>query len=94
MIDLAEQVFAAIGDDPLDVLVNNAGGGGFSPTEDTTPDMFDLAFNLNVKAPYILTGAFAPAMAKRGHGAIVNVAASAPRWQPRVPAPSRPRRRP
>jgi NAD(P)-dependent dehydrogenase (short-subunit alcohol dehydrogenase family) len=35
--------------------------------------MFDAAFNLNVKAPYILVGAFAPAMAERGRGAIVNV---------------------
>ncbi|MCO5999444.1 SDR family NAD(P)-dependent oxidoreductase [Actinoallomurus rhizosphaericola] len=58
---------------PLDVLVNNAGGGGFAPTEDTSEEMFDAAFNLNVKAPYILVGAFAPAMAQRGRGAIVNV---------------------
>ncbi|WP_199256169.1 SDR family NAD(P)-dependent oxidoreductase [Mycolicibacterium mengxianglii] len=57
----------------VDVLVNNAGGGGFSRTEDTTDDMFDSVFNLNVKAPYILTGAFAPTMAERGRGAIVNV---------------------
>lgn len=57
----------------LDVLVNNAGGGGFAATEDTTDEMFDTVFNLNVKAPYILTGAFAPAMAERGQGAIINV---------------------
>lgn len=57
----------------VDVLVNNADGGGFAPTEDTTEDMFDTAFALNVKAPYLLTGAFAPAMAERGRGAIVNV---------------------
>lgn len=57
----------------VDVLVNNAGGGGFAPTEDTTEAMFDTAFALNVKAPYLLAGAFAPAMAERGRGAIVNV---------------------
>jgi NAD(P)-dependent dehydrogenase (short-subunit alcohol dehydrogenase family) len=57
----------------VDVLVNNAGGGGFAPTEDTTEEMFDTAFALNVKAPYLLTGAFAPAMAQRGRGAIINV---------------------
>lgn len=57
----------------VDVLVNNAGGGGFAPTEDTSEDMFDTAFALNVKAPYLLTAAFAPAMAERGRGAIVNV---------------------
>ncbi|WP_310994504.1 SDR family oxidoreductase [Amycolatopsis sp. CM201R] len=57
----------------VDVLVNNAGGGGFAPTEDTSEDMFDTAFAVNVKAPYLLTAAFAPAMAERGRGAIVNV---------------------
>jgi NAD(P)-dependent dehydrogenase (short-subunit alcohol dehydrogenase family) len=57
----------------LDVLVNNAGGGGFAATEDTTVDVFDAVFALNVKAPYVLTGAFAPDMAERGRGAIVNI---------------------
>ncbi|GIE81800.1 oxidoreductase [Actinoplanes philippinensis] len=73
VMSLVEQVRAVIGGEPLDVLVNNAGGGGFAPTEETTPEMFDTTFNLNVKAPYLLTGAFAPAMAARGGGAIVNV---------------------
>lgn len=57
----------------LNVLVNNAGGGGFAPTEETTEEMFDAAFNLNVKAPYFLVGAFAPAMAASGAGVIVNI---------------------
>ncbi|WP_033341000.1 SDR family NAD(P)-dependent oxidoreductase [Catenuloplanes japonicus] len=73
VLGLAGQVRAAVGEEPIEVLVNNAGGGGFSPTEDTTAEMFDAVFNLNVKAPYLLTGAFAPAMAARGHGVIVNV---------------------
>ncbi|WP_435154525.1 SDR family NAD(P)-dependent oxidoreductase [Amycolatopsis sacchari] len=63
----------AVGDGTVEVLINNAGGGMFSPTEDTTEEMFDAAFNLHVKAPYLLTAAFAPAMAQRGRGAIVNV---------------------
>ncbi|NJQ00640.1 SDR family NAD(P)-dependent oxidoreductase [Streptomyces zingiberis] len=70
---LVGEVRQALSGEPLDVLVNNAGGGGFAPTEETTEEMFDRAFNLNVKAPYLLTGAFAPAMADRGRGAIVNV---------------------
>jgi NAD(P)-dependent dehydrogenase (short-subunit alcohol dehydrogenase family) len=57
----------------LDVLINNAGGGSFAPTEDTTIDEFDAVFALNVRAPFVLTGAFAPAMAERGRGAIVNI---------------------
>ncbi|WP_331276061.1 SDR family NAD(P)-dependent oxidoreductase [Streptomyces sp. Qhu-G9] len=69
---LVEQVREAI-DGPLDVLVHNAGGGGFAPTESTPEEMFDAAFNIHAKAPFILTGAFAPAMAERGMGAIINV---------------------
>jgi NAD(P)-dependent dehydrogenase (short-subunit alcohol dehydrogenase family) len=70
--NLVEQAREAI-DGPLDVLVHNAGGGGFAPTESTPEEMFDAAFNIHAKAPFILTGAFAPAMAERGRGAIVNV---------------------
>ncbi|MFI5843082.1 SDR family NAD(P)-dependent oxidoreductase [Catenuloplanes sp. NPDC051500] len=73
VLGLVRKVREAVGDEPVEILVNNAGGGAFVPTEDTTVEMFDAAFNLNVKAPYILAGAFAPAMAGRGHGAIVNV---------------------
>ncbi len=69
---LVEQVREAV-DGPVDVLVHNAGGGGFAPTESTPDEMFDAAFNIHAKAPFILTGAFAPAMAERGHGSIVNV---------------------
>jgi NAD(P)-dependent dehydrogenase (short-subunit alcohol dehydrogenase family) len=70
LIDETRQVLDG---DPLDVLINNAGGGVFAPTEATTENMFDDAFNLNVKAPYMLAGEFAPLMAERGRGAIVNV---------------------
>lgn len=69
---LVAQVHDAI-DGPLDVLVNNAGGGAFAPTDSTPEEMYDAAFNLHAKAPFMLTGAFAPAMAERGGGAIVNV---------------------
>lgn len=57
----------------VDVLVNNAGSGTAGPTEQTTEAAFDELFALNVKAPYFLTAALAPAMAERGHGAVVNV---------------------
>lgn len=64
---LVEQVREAI-DGHLDVLVHNAGGGGFAPTESTPDEMFDAAFNVHAKVPFILTGAFAPATAERGRG--------------------------
>src|ERR1700739_1789588 len=59
--------------DRVDVLVNNAGRGVTGPTHETSSDQFDSTYALNVKAPFFLTGAFAPRMAANGGGAIVNV---------------------
>jgi NAD(P)-dependent dehydrogenase (short-subunit alcohol dehydrogenase family) len=57
----------------IDVLVNNAGIGTAGPTSGTSEDAFDELFAVNVKAPYFLTAALAPAMAERGSGAVINV---------------------
>jgi NAD(P)-dependent dehydrogenase (short-subunit alcohol dehydrogenase family) len=57
----------------VDVLVNNAGVFPFAATHDVREDEFDSTFALNVKAPFFLTGAFAPRMAANGGGAIVNI---------------------
>jgi NAD(P)-dependent dehydrogenase (short-subunit alcohol dehydrogenase family) len=57
----------------VDVLVNNAGAFPFGATHDVDNALFDSTYALNVKAPFFLTGAFAPRMAANGGGAIVNV---------------------
>lgn len=57
----------------VDVLVNNAGVFPGGPTHEIDSDTFDSTFDVNVKAPFFLTAAFAPQMAARGGGAIVNV---------------------
>ncbi|BBZ28898.1 short-chain dehydrogenase [Mycolicibacterium madagascariense] len=57
----------------VDVLVNNAGFWELAPTAQTTEAGLDAMFAVNVKAPFLLTAAFAPAMAGNGGGAIVNV---------------------
>jgi NAD(P)-dependent dehydrogenase (short-subunit alcohol dehydrogenase family) len=57
----------------VDILVNNAGFWELAPTEDATEAGFDAMFAVNVKAPFLLTAAYAPAMAGNGGGAIVNV---------------------
>jgi NAD(P)-dependent dehydrogenase (short-subunit alcohol dehydrogenase family) len=59
--------------DRVDVLVNDAGAFPFGPTHEIDSDVFDSTYALNVKAPFFLTGAFAPRMAANGGGAIVNV---------------------
>ncbi len=57
----------------VDILINNAGMFPFGPTEETTEELFDQVYSLNVKVPYFLVAELAPLMAKRGKGAIVNV---------------------
>jgi NAD(P)-dependent dehydrogenase (short-subunit alcohol dehydrogenase family) len=57
----------------VDVLVNNAGVFPFGATHEVEGAVFDSAVAVNVKAPFFLTGAFAPRMASNGGGAIVNI---------------------
>lgn len=57
-----------------DILVNNAGIGSFArPLHETTAKEFDATISTNLRAPYLLLRAFAPAMidARRGH--IINI---------------------
>ncbi|GAA0353873.1 SDR family NAD(P)-dependent oxidoreductase [Streptomyces blastmyceticus] len=62
-----------LGGGRVDILVNNAGIYPFGPTETATESEVDTVYALNVKAPFHLVAALAPAMAERGAGAIVNV---------------------
>jgi NAD(P)-dependent dehydrogenase (short-subunit alcohol dehydrogenase family) len=57
----------------VDILINNAAIAVFGPTAAIRENDFDACFAVNVKAPFYLVGALAPAMAERGHGVIVNV---------------------
>lgn len=66
--------------DHLDVLVNNAGAFPVGATDAIDPELFDSTVALNVKAPFFLTGAFAPRMAANGGGAIVNVSTMVARF--------------
>ena len=68
---------AELGGGHVDVLVNNAAIFPFGATAETAPEVVDDVFAVNVRAPYLLVGALAPAMAGRGHGAIVNVTSMA-----------------
>lgn len=62
-----------LGDGHVDILINNAGIYPFGPTHETTEEMFERVYALNVKAPYFLVAELAPLMAKKGKGAIVNL---------------------
>jgi short-subunit dehydrogenase len=58
---------------PVDVLVNNAGGGLHRPAGATTPAEVEALFAVHVLAPIRLTAAVLPGMLERGRGSIVNV---------------------
>src|ERR1700761_6647639 len=69
-----------LGGGHVDILVNNAGVFPFGPTADARDEDISGVYDVNVKAPFILVGALAPAMAARGKGAIVNVLTMAARF--------------
>lgn len=61
----------------IDILVNNAGFSKWGPTADLDVATFDAMFAANVRAPFYLVAAFAPGMAARGHGSIINIGSMA-----------------
>jgi NAD(P)-dependent dehydrogenase (short-subunit alcohol dehydrogenase family) len=62
-----------LGGGHVDILVNSGGIFPFGATADTPAETIDKVFAVNVKAPYLLVAALAPAMAERGNGAIINI---------------------
>jgi NAD(P)-dependent dehydrogenase (short-subunit alcohol dehydrogenase family) len=57
----------------VDILINNAGAALLGASNAATEAEFDETFAVNVKIPFFLVAAFAPAMAERGWGSVVNV---------------------
>ena len=66
-----ERMIADVGE--VDILVNNAGLAVFSPTAELPTETFDTVFANNVRAPFMLVAAFAPKMATKGAGSIINI---------------------
>jgi len=70
--DEVSRLVAAAGQ--IDILVNNAGLWAMpTPTADITEATLLESYRTNVLAPFLLTGALAPAMAARGSGAVINI---------------------
>src|SRR6266498_2168999 len=64
-------------DSSLEMLVNNAGFGGYMPFIELDPDKAEELINLKVLAVTRLTRAALPGMIARGRGAIINVSSLA-----------------
>ena len=56
----------------VDVLINNAGLGKFVSFDQVESSLYDMHFNLNVKAPYFLTQKLLPALVE-SKGNVINI---------------------
>ena len=72
-----ERILEALGGSAPDILVNNAGTSFARSLDDLTDEDWAGQWELHVMASMRLMRAFAPAMAERGWGRIVNLASSA-----------------
>ncbi|WP_326601803.1 SDR family oxidoreductase [Streptomyces sp. NBC_01799] len=70
-----DRLAAEVGE--IDVLVNNAGHAVMAPTEEMKLSDYDAMFAGNVRAAFFLVAAFAPAMAARGSGSVINMGSMA-----------------
>lgn len=61
----------------IDIVVNNSGGSYLFPIEETPLEKWDNSFNLNVRAPFVLTQAAGRHMLARGSGVFVNISSAA-----------------
>lgn len=68
--------------DRVDTLVNNVGVAHLTPLADTTPDMIDAMWHLNVKVPLLLSQALLAELT-RAQGSIINISSY---WARKMPA--------
>ncbi|MFG1700842.1 3-hydroxybutyrate dehydrogenase [Nonomuraea sp. NPDC049309] len=72
--DLADPGFvAALPDDPVDIVVNNAGFQHVAPIEEFPPEVFTTMLKVMVEAPFLIARKVLPGMYERGWGRFVNI---------------------
>jgi NAD(P)-dependent dehydrogenase (short-subunit alcohol dehydrogenase family) len=60
----------------IDILVNNAGASFFAPTLQLSEGGWDALLRENLKTPFLVSKAVAPAMVKQGKGSIINISST------------------
>ena len=75
LLRVADQLAAR--DEPVQVLVNNAGVAPSAPLRNTDDAMWSRTIAINLRAPFVLARALGPRMAQAGWGRIVNIASTA-----------------
>lgn len=75
---LLRQITEALG--PIDILINCAGINRREPILEVEPATFARVMDINVRAPYFLSKAVLPAMARQGGGKIINIGSLTTSW--------------
>ncbi|WP_043631430.1 3-hydroxybutyrate dehydrogenase [Nonomuraea candida] len=72
--DLGDPGFAAaLPDEPVDIVVNNAGFQHVAPIEEFPPETFSAMLRVMVEAPFLIARRVLPGMYARGWGRFVNI---------------------
>lgn len=64
----------------VDILINNAGIGGFKPVEEVTVEEWKKTFEVNVQGVFLASKSVLPLMKKQQFGTIVTVASDVSRY--------------
>jgi 3-oxoacyl-[acyl-carrier protein] reductase len=72
---LVQQTERSLG--PIEILVNNAGIGYFSPTHEASEEHWDAVLDTNLKSVFLMSKAVAPGMIGLHRGHIINIASLA-----------------
>lgn len=67
------QLVAALGTQPVDVVINNAGLQHVAGVEEFPEEKWDLLINVLLNGPFLLSRAFLPGMRARGFGRLVHI---------------------
>ena len=68
-----EQLIAALGEQPVDVVINNAGLQHVSGVEEFPEEKWNELIRVMVSGPFLLSRAFLPGMRTRGFGRLVHI---------------------
>ncbi|MGN9840791.1 SDR family NAD(P)-dependent oxidoreductase [Nonomuraea sp. H19] len=72
--DLADPGFVeSLPDEPVDIVVNNAGFQHVAPIEEFPPEVFATMLRVMVEAPFLIARRVLPGMYARGWGRFVNI---------------------